>query len=348
MKKAPPRFHCVRLHNGILLPVSPRNATVQKITKTFPETAHFFLICLRIEYMSGQSGRLNGKGSGNMRKFIAVTITLLMVAAMLSTGALAENGKEHKGGAGAGKGQNQSQAVAGDEGKGNSHGLSHADGKPAAEDTKSAADDDAVSTAGEDNEIAAGEDSGNEEGIAGEDSGIEDETPGQVKENNKENNKGNKPDENKPDEKKQEGPNHGNAYGRVRNTQEVLNDIGLLTGEETAAQLSTLMTAYREAKDTETAKTALAALLDALTQSCTVSAAGENGEATETQDQLALMEMAKLREKVLANAGNDNGTLLALMHAYENALRIMNHLEPIDDPEEETETDTVQETVPAI
>lgn len=264
-----------------------------------------------------------------MRKFIAVAIVLLMVAAMLSSGALAENGKEHKGGAGAGKGQNQSRAAQGKEDKDNSNGLGHNPDKSKAEGTGIAADDngdedqDAVESTGGAQEDAGEDDIDNDNGGKGEPNGHA------VKNNN----------EDKPEEKKQEGPNHGKGYGRVRNTQEVLDDIGEMAGEETAAQLNTLMTAYRDSKDPETAKAALTALLDALTQSCTAIAADANGEATDTQDQLALMEMAKLREKVLANAGNDNGTLLALMHAYENALRIMNHLEPMDGPEDGSDTD---------
>jgi hypothetical protein len=256
------------------------------------------------------------KESENMRKFLSVTITLLMVAAMLSSGALAENGKDHKGGNGAGKGQSQSQATAGSEEKGNPHGQGQLFYKPEASD----------------NGIDADDVGGDENDIADDASGNPDVAPGHIKHDG---------NENKPDKNPQDGPNHGNAYGRVRNTQEVLASIGLLAGEETAAQLNTLMTAYREAKDTETAKAALAALLDTLTQACTVAATDENGVPTGTQDQLALMDLAKLREKVLANAGNDNGTLLALMHAYEDALRIMNHLEPMyDDPEDTSETGT--------
>jgi hypothetical protein len=253
-----------------------------------------------------------------MRKFISVTVALLMVAAMLSSGALAQSDKEHKGGVGAGNGQKQGQAAV-NEDKGNSHGPDHT---PAGHILDKSTADDTVITGDDDNS--------NENEIAGDRSGDADETAGHVKKNN---------NENKPDEKLKEGPNHGNAYGRVRNTQEVLDGIGLLAGEETATQLNTLLTAYREAKDTETARTALAALLDALTQACTVAATDENAPGTDAQDQLAIANLAKLREKVLANAGNDNGTLLALMHAYEDALRIMNHLEPIDDPDEGTETD---------
>jgi hypothetical protein len=296
-------------------------------SKTFPEITHFFRIALRINYMSGQSGQFNGKGSGNMRKFICVTVVMMMLAAMLSSGALAENGKEHKGGIGAGKEQKQSQA-AGNEDKGNSHGPEHT---PAVHNLDKSPADDKVITGdddnGDENEVA-GDDNGDENEVAGDDDDDADETSGHVKKNN-----------NKPDEKPQEGPNHGNAYGRVRNIQAVLDDIGQLAGEESAVQLNTLLSTYREAKDTETARTALTALLDALTQACTVAATDVNTEGTDAQDTLALANLAKLREKVLANAGNDNGTLLALMHAYEDALRIMNHLEPIDDLDEETETD---------
>ncbi len=259
-----------------------------------------------------------------MRKFIAVTVALLMVAAILSSGALAENDKGHKGGMGAGKGQNQSQSATGNEDKGNSHGQGHTLDKSKVDDTVIDTDD----NGGEEED--ASENIGDVEEDAGDnDNGDADEPAGHGKKNNK---------ENKPDEKPQAEPNHGNAYGRVRNTQEVLDSIGLLAGEETAVQLNTLMTAYRDAKDVVAAKAALTALLDTLTQACTVATTDENVEATDGQEQLTLMNMEKLREKVLANAGNDNGTLLALMHAYEDALRIMNHLEPIEDQDDGTET----------
>ncbi len=249
-----------------------------------------------------------------MRKFIAVMIALLMVATMLSSGALAENGKEHKGGKGAGKGHNQSHASVGKDDKGDSNRQGDTLNKFKADD-----------------EELAVFDNGNEDEDADDaDNGKAHEPSGHGKKNSK---------ENKPDEKTKEGPRHGNGYGRVRNTQEVLDSIGLLAGEETAVQLNTLMMAYREAKDRESAKAALTALLDALTLSCTAAATNENGEVADGQEQLTLMNMEKLREKVLANAGNDNGTLLALMHAYEKALRIMNHLEPIDDLEDGIETD---------
>lgn len=260
-----------------------------------------------------------------MRKFIAVTIVFLMVAAMLSSGALAEKGKEHKSNMGAGKGQNQSQVTVGKDDKGNSYGQGHPLNKSKTDDNKFDAGDDG------NEEVDAGKNIGDEVEDADDvDNGKADEPLGHGKKNKK---------ENKPVEKPKGEPNHGNAYGRVRNTQKVLDSIGLLAGEETAAQLNTLMTAYREAKDAETAKAALTALLDALTLSCTVAATDENGATTDVQEQLTFMNIEKLREKVLANAGNDNGTLLALMHAYENAFRIMNHLEPIDDLEDGIETD---------
>lgn len=267
-----------------------------------------------------------------MRKFIAVTIVLLMVAAMLSSVAFAENGKEHKGGLGAGKGQNQSQTATGNDNKGNSNGSDHANGKSNAEGTGIAS------------EVNDDEETGENTGDAQEDADDDDkngkgEPAGQVKKNN---------NENKPDEKQQEGPNHGNAYGRVRNEQEVLDDIGLLAGEETAVQLNTLMTAYREAKDAETAKATLTALLDALTLACTTAAENGTGDAAEIQEQLALV--TQFREKVMANAGNDNGTFLALMHAYENMFRVTNGLEPVEEPEDGAETDpeTVPDAVPGM
>lgn len=263
-----------------------------------------------------------------MRKFISVTVVMMMLAAILSSGALADSDKANKGGLGAGKEQKQSQA-AGNEDKGNSHRPEHTPAVHVLD--KSVADDTVIANDNDDEiEIASDDDNGDESEVVGDEDGKKDETAGHVKKNNKENG---------PDEKPQEGPNHGNAYGRVRNIQEVLDDIGQLAGEESAVQLNTLMTAYREAKDTETAKTTLNALLDVLMQAFNVAATGENVEGTDAQDQLAFANLAKLREKVLANAGNDNGTLLALMHAYEDALRIMNHLEPIDEPDEGTETD---------
>lgn len=254
-----------------------------------------------------------------MRKLIAVTIALLMAAVMLSSGALAEKGKEHKGGAGLGQGQNQSQASESKEDKGNSNGLGHTQDKSKAEGTVITADDNG------DQDVDAGE----------QEDADEDDNTGKGWQNGLENKNENKI---KQEEKLKEGPNHGNGYGRVRNTQEVLSDIGQLAGEGNAAQLNTLMAAYREAKDAETAKTTLAALLDALTQTCTAAAVNGNVDAVKIQEQLALME--QLREKVMENAGNDNGTLLALMHAYENIFRVMNNLEPIVEPEDGTQTDT--------
>lgn len=254
-----------------------------------------------------------------MRKFIAVTIAFMMVAVMLSSSALADKGNEQKGGAGAGKGQNQSQAAAGNDDKGNSHGQSHTPDKPKADGA-------GIKTLDNDDEDASE--------IIGDTEENADDKDGKGEPNG--HSKLNK--ENKPDEKPKDGPNHGNAYGRVRNTLEVLNDIGLLAGEETAAQLNTLMTAYRDAKDTETAKTALTALLDALTQACTVASVNGDGETADAQNQLMLENLTKMRDKVMANAGNDNGTLLALIHSYEDALRILNHLEPIADQDDETET----------
>ena len=238
-----------------------------------------------------------------MRKIFSVTVIVLLVAAMLSSGALAQGAKEPKGGMGAGRGQKQGQKDSVPGGAGAfyepdraSHGNNHQ----------------------KDQEEPA-------ENPPADDGSNAEETSGKPE----------KDKESKHDEKPQAGVSHGNAYGRVRNTQEVLDAIGQLAGEETAAQLNALLSAYRDAKDDETARAALAALLDALSQAC---ASAVPGEGTETPEPFTLMNMERLREKVLANAGHDNGTLLALMHAYENALLSMNHQETTDDAGDDAQT----------
>ncbi len=246
-----------------------------------------------------------------MRKFFSVTVIVLLVASMLSSAALAQGAKEPKGSMGAGRGQKQSQndsvpgVGASNKPDRDSYGNNHQ------KDQKSPAENPPADDAGL---------TGDEDGCNAE------ETPGGPK----------KDKESKHDEKPQAGVSNGNAYGRVRNTQNVLDAIGQLAGEETAAQLNTLFSAYRDAKDDEIARAALTALLDALTQACANEASGEG---TETPEPFTNMNMESLREKVLANAGHDNGTLLALMHAYENALLSMNHQETTDDAVDDDETD---------
>ncbi len=241
-----------------------------------------------------------------MRKFITVTVALLLAVAMLSSSAMAQGAKGSKGNMGTGKGQKQTDTV---------------QGRP---DHASNGNNRQKQTEAPDINPPADENS-----VTYDDSSNEEKTPGGPW----------KDKESKHEEKLPDGMGHGNAYGRRRNTQDVLMAIGQLTGEETAVQLNTLLTAYRDATDAETARAALTALLDALSQAYVSPVPDDNGDETEAQEPLSLTDIEKLREKVLANAGYDNGTLLALMRAYENAFRYMNHLEPIDEEDEGTEED---------
>jgi len=240
-----------------------------------------------------------------MRKIISVTVVVLLVAAMLSSTALAQGTKDSNSGRGAGMGQKQDRSAS-DQGEAEIfHGSDHAPADRVSD--KSPADGNVIS-----------DDAG--------DSNVEDASGDTMKD--KEKNHGIMP---------LTGPDHGNAYGRQANVQKTLDAIGQLTDMDTTAQLNTLFAEYRNAKDEETARTALNDLLDSLSLACATAASNINGEEITAQEQITLMNMDMLREKVMGNAGNDNGTLLALMHAYENALRIMNHLEPVDYTDNDTE-----------
>ena len=247
-----------------------------------------------------------------MRKIISVTVVMLLVAAMLSSSALAQGKKDSNNGRGADMGQKLGQSASGHGEADISHGSDHAPADHVSD--KSQADGNGIS--GDTGDSNVGEPVG--------DTMIE--------------------KENKHDSMPKEGPEHGNAYGRQANTQRTLDAIGQLTDIDTTTQLNTLFTEYRNAKDEVTARAALNALLDAITQACTKAASNINGEEITAQEQMTLTNMNHLREKVIANAGNDNGTLLALMHAYENALRIMNHLEPVDYEDSDTESGEDVET----
>ena len=84
------------------------------------------------------------------------------------------------------------------------------------------------------------------------------------------------------------------------------------------------MTAYSTATDEAAAKTALTALLDALAQVGAPVVSEEIGGEVQAQP-LVSRNIEVLREKVLLHADNNNGTLLALLHAYETALHQKDH-----------------------
>ncbi len=234
-----------------------------------------------------------------MRKIFSVTVAAMLAATMLTSSALAQGAKGPKDNMGADRGQKNGQTDSVLDAK-TSYSPDHA-----AKENKHQRDQ----------EVPAEDPVADGTGITG-DTGNSDaqEIPDKPK----------KDKESKRDEKPVEDLRNGKAYGRVRNTQEVLEAIGQLTGDETAAQLNTLLTAYRAATDKETARAALTTLLDALSQACLGTVSNEIGTGTETQEPITYMNIERLREKVLENAGNDNGTLLALMHAYENALLSVN------------------------
>ncbi len=239
-----------------------------------------------------------------MRKILSMVTAMALVTVILSTSALAQGSKNQKGVTGNGRGQEQSnrQYAPGNNQteQGNNQGLGFQEDamqKPSAQnvkDWKKSSQDPVVTGATDALDAGTGAD---------------------------EVDAGAKPHEKaKPawDRERHE------PKGLWTNIQAVTETIGLLTDADTAAQLNVLLTAYSNATDEAAAKTALTALLDALAQAGAPVVPEEIGGEVQAQP-LVSRNIEVLREKVLLHAGNNNGTLLALLHAYETALHQKNH-----------------------
>ena len=132
---------------------------------------------------------------------------------------------------------------------------------------------------------------------------------------------------------------HTPAGGVLINMQAVTEAIGKLTDTETAAKLNELLAAYQTSAagdDGEAAKAALKALLDAL-QTTGLQSSPDGTKPPHGNN------IDVLREKILSGSNHGKGTLLALLHAYENAFRFRFE-QPQEDTDTDTETDTGAET----
>ena len=261
-----------------------------------------------------------------MRKLLSIAAAMALITVMLSSGALAQGSKGQNGGTGAGRGQEQSnrQNAPGhnrdEQNQDQDRETERNDAKkPSAQDKK----------AQDRKNFHQGADGSGAEGAEDSDT-----------------NSGNEDNGTDPEEQdKPAGPGHKRHQpkGRWMNIQAATDAIGKLTDANTATQLNTLLTAYRNAADEMTAKTALTALLDALANAGIQVDSEDNGGDLHNQP-FARRNIEVLREKVLMHAGNSNGTLLALLRAYENAWRFKEHQEDAGDSDSGTDTDTGSET----
>lgn len=242
-----------------------------------------------------------------MRKILSMVTAMALVTVILSSGAMAQGSKNQKGATGAGRGQEQSSRQY----------------APGNNQTEHSAQNDKTSDWKKSNQDTV---------VTGATGTLD---------------AGTEPDENDagatPNEKDKptwDGERH-EPKGRWMNIQTVTEAIGLLTDADTTAQLNALLTAYRNATDEASAKTTLTALLEALAKAGVSEVPLDSSGEVQVQP-FSSRNIEVLREKVLSRAGNSNGTLLALLHAYENALLQKDHQEDADDTDTSDDTDPEQ------